>query len=228
MRLTFPPVDFPLYGLGADLRLPGRRLWNVEGEQGAPTWGLWLWHGRAPQPTHGEPWVIVGCLPRERHATVMTPQGGDPVREVAFAATFALINATMPSEREQPDRYLETVLDFADRQADAYERWANVTWRCDGREVPARLFGWAGAWAGFTTAAAGVDLVAVGHTVDGRDVSLVELADTSAFHFDHRSTIHVAEDTDRGWQANLLEGGDHDPPEGWPLHPDHEDVITAS
>ncbi len=154
--MTFPPVDFPLYGLAADLQLPGR-LWNVEGKLGAPTWALWWWFGRVAEPTHGEAWVQVGCLPRERHAEVMTPRGGDPVREVAFAAAFALTNATLPSETERPDGYLDEVVDFAGRLADGYERWTSVTWRVDGRAVPARLVRWAGAWAGFTTAAAVVD-----------------------------------------------------------------------
>lgn len=59
--MTFPPVDFPLYGLPADPQLPGR-LWHVEGELGAPAWGLWGWFGRVAEPTHGEAWCRWGAF----------------------------------------------------------------------------------------------------------------------------------------------------------------------
>jgi len=116
VALTFPPVDFPLYGLPQDWELP-RRLEHVEGEVGALPVGVWLWHGRSRGPTVRVPWMRVGSLPRERHTELMTSPGGDTVREVAFAATFALINATRPKQSEQPPEYGTNAVDFAAHQA---------------------------------------------------------------------------------------------------------------
>jgi hypothetical protein len=141
---------------------------------------------------------------------------------------FALINATMPRESEQPDGYQGKVVDFASRQADTYAQWSDVTWRVDGHEVPARLFEWAGAWTGFTTAAPDVDLAVVGHGLDGRGLSLVELTDTSAYHFDHRSAIVLPDDAERGEEATCISDSDDTTEHGWPLHPDHNDVTRES
>lgn len=227
MTFTFPPVDFPLDGVPADRELT-RRLDHVEGEVGSRPCGVWLWHGNPRGSTFGVPWLRVGSLPRQRHAHLMTPQGGDPVREVAFAAMSALINATTPKESDQPDGYQVKVVDFASRQADTYAQWSDVIWRVDGHEVPARLFDWAGAWTGFTTAAGEVDLVAVGHRLDGRGLSLVKLTDTPADHFDHQSPIVLPDDAERGVKANgIAESGDtvkYD----WPLQLDHHDVTRDS
>jgi hypothetical protein len=223
VTMTLPPVDFPLYGIPADQEL-SRRLDHVEAEVGSRPFGVWLWHGDARGPAVGVPWLRVGSLPRERHARLMTSRGGDPVREVAFAAMFALINATMPRESEQPDGYGVKAVDFASRQSDTYAQWSDVTWRVDGHEVPARLFGWAGAWTGFTTAAADVDLVAVGHGLNGRGLSLVELSDTSAYHFDYRSPIVLPDDAKRGEETTCIGESGDTTDHGWPLHPDHDAV----
>lgn len=221
---SFPAVDFPLYGLPVDWDLP-RRLDHVDGRVGEPPVGVWLWHGRAR--TMREPWVRVASLPRDRHARSMTPGGGDPVREVAFAATFALVNATFPAPNDRPADFGEQVVTFAERRADEYAQWPAAVWTVDHRSVPARLFGWAGAWAGFTTALPEVDVVAVGFGIEPRALALTEWADTAGYHFDKDLDLAFPEVVDTGRSAALLETDDTERDlRYWPAHPDHDRMRT--
>jgi hypothetical protein len=226
MRCSFPAVDFPLYGLQADWDLP-RWLDHVDGRAGEPPVGIWLWHGRQRAPSPWGPWLRVASLPRERHARSMTPAGGDPVREVAFAATFALINATVPAPAERPTDYPQRALNLAQRQADRYSQWKGVTWVVNDERVPALTLDWAGAWTGFTTAVPEVDIVAVGCGIQPTALILTEYADTALYHFDWRLPLEFPDVVEAGrvqalFQVDVAVPGNDSG--YWPRHPDHDAV----
>ncbi len=224
VETTFPAVDFPLYGVDEGSWQGPRWLDFIEGQAGAPTWALWLQHGFTPAPDPTRPWARVGNLPRERHTRLMTPNGGDPAREVAFAALFTLVNLTLPAAEDRPgaEDYLQQLVAYAEAQADCYADWPTATWRIDGIAVSAHVHHWAGAWAGFTTELDDVDVVALGFRVPVEDLVLTELVDTTAYHFDSRQPIPFPDACEEAMTAalgarRLSEATDV----RWPATPDH-------
>lgn len=224
VETTFPAVDFPLYGVDETSWQGPRWLDIVEGQPGAPTWALWLQHGFSPAPEPARPWVRVGSLPRERHARLMTPQGGDPAREVAFAALFSLVNLTLPpsEDRPQADDYLRQLVAYVEAQADRYADWPTAVWRVDDISVSAHVCHWAGAWAGFTTELGDVDVAVLGYRMPADDLVLSEVVDTSAYHFDSRQPIPFPAACEEAITTAL--GTRRHPEEAdtpWPVSPDH-------
>ena len=224
VETTFPAVDFPLYGVDETSWQGPRWLNFLEGQAGTPAWALWLHHGFTPAPDATRPWVRVGNLPRERHARLMTPTGGDPAREVAFAALFSLANLTLPASNDRPEveDYLQQLVAYVEAQADRYAEWPAVTWRIDEIAVSAHVRGWAGAWAGFTTELGEVDVVTLGYRVPVEDLVLTELVDTSAYHFDAERPILFPEACNEARTAALGARRLSEAAEvWWPLTPDH-------
>ena len=224
VETTFPAVDFPLYGVDETSWQGPRWLEFLEGQAGAPTWALWLQHGFTPAPGPTRPWARVGNLPRERHTRLMTPNGGDPVREVAFAALFSLANLTLPAPEDRPgaENYLQQLVAYVGVEADRYAEWPAVTWRIDEMTVGAHVRQWAGAWAGFTTELGEVDVVALGHRVPVAELVLTQLVDTSAYHFDSRQPIPFPDACE---EARTTALGAHRLSDAadmwWPVTPDH-------
>lgn len=224
VETNFPAVDFPLYGVDETSWQGPRWLDFLEGQAGAPTWALWLQHGFTPAPDPTRPWVRVGTLPRERHARLMTPTGGDPARELAFAALFSLANLTLPAPDDRPgaEGYLQQLVAYVEAQADRYADWSSVTWRTDEMTVSAHVRGWAGAWAGFTTELGEVDVVALGYRVPVEDLVLTQLVDTRAYHFDSRQPIPFPEACEGARTAALGARRLSEAADGWwPAIPDH-------
>jgi hypothetical protein len=222
--MTFPPIDFPVYGVDQRLWQGPRWLDSVEGELGAPAWAIWLHHGFTTVPDATRPWVRVGSHPRERHARLMTPQGGDPVREVAFAALFSLANLTLPAPQDRPqaDGYLRRLVEYVEARADRYADWPVATWRIHDTAVGAHVHHWAGAWAGFTTELADIAVAALGHRVPVGAVELTEVVDSTAYHFDSREPIPFPGACEESRTAALGENPCSEATDvRWPLTADH-------
>lgn len=180
---VIPAVDFPLYGLPAEYAVP-RSVAHLEGRLGDPLLGVWLWHGRRPVATVDDPWLDVGTLVRDRYTPPSTAGRLDPVREAAFAATFVLVNLTMPAAEDRPADYTRNCVRFAEHQADRHEEWAAASWTVDGRPVAARVLTWAGAWAGLAAGVGDVDIVALGGGGRPSDLALDRVAESTAYGID--------------------------------------------
>ena len=185
-----PVIDFPLYGLNATWS-QGRWLQMVEGQMGQPTWGVWLGHDSTGDLDAAVPWALVGTLPRARHAQIMTPGGGDSVREVAYAGMLVLVNVTLPpppeGRRTEPD--LPGLVSLASSAADNYAKWPRTSWEMDGRPVSARYFQRQDAWFGFTTDLPEVEVCVVASCLDKNHLGLSEVVDSAAYNFDAAAPI---------------------------------------
>ena len=213
---SFPPIDYPVYGLGDSWDGP-RWLDHLQGMVGKPSWGVCLGHGQRVEATPTEPWALVISLASARHALTM---GGDATREVAFAATFALVNLTLPAPRDRAEGFVPALIERAEREADRYAEWPACAWSVDGGAVSARTWHWAGAWAGFTTDLDDTDLIVVGHGMEPGDLALSLVPTGAAYHMDWGQPVAYPEDIEASQRAALA--AFPDPPEAWwPVHADH-------
>lgn len=108
-----------------------------------------------------------------------------------------------------------------------YSQWDGVTWVVNDQPVPALMLGWAGAWTGFTTVVPEVDIVGVGGGIQPTALTLTELADTAAYHFDWRLPLELPDVVEAGRVQALLQVDAAVPGHDsgyWPRHPDHDAV----
>lgn len=185
---TSLPVDFTVYGL--DATFDGARWVDFfEGRPGSPPWALWLGH-RAAGGNRG---VRVGTMPRERYAEVMCPNGRDPLVEVAFSGAFGLVNLTLPDVSvPRPDGLIQALVEHAEKQAKRYRKWRPVWWDVGGVMARAKVWDFAGAWAGFTDTPAEAYVVAVGIGVKAEDLKLVSV-ESKAYGADFRKRLDLGE-----------------------------------
>lgn len=186
---TLPAVDFPVYGL--DRMFHGTRWVDFfEGTPDAPPWVLWLGH----RERYGDRGVRVGTFPRNRYVAAKCPCGGDPLAEVAFSGALGLVNLTLPdSSVPRPDGLILALVEHAEQQAERYDDWPALPWRVDGEPVRARVWQFAGAWAGFTDMVDDVYVVAVGIGVDP-SVRLARITETaSAYGTDLTAPLSLVE-----------------------------------
>lgn len=195
----FPPVRFPVYGL--DSPFPGPRWLSLFGDppDGSPTW-VELDHESADGrsliqvTTH-----VRRATGRPRSFSVPTDEqaaelGRSPLENVAMQCTVALVDRTLPVlSLTRPPGFLKALVDQAYEAASAYDQWPTASWRVDGAQVQAPVWRFAGGWAGFTDAAAGVYLVvvAVGPGKGPDNLSLAALHDSSAYHFDVQGPLSL-------------------------------------
>ncbi|PXY32647.1 hypothetical protein [Prauserella muralis] len=183
------PVDFPVHGVGPQFQ-GARWVDFFEGLPGEAPWALWLGH-RERDSEHG---VRVGSLPRRRYADAMCPGGGDPLAEVAFSGAFGLVNLTLPdSSVPRPDGLIPALVEHAERQAKLHRDWARVGWDVDGTRVGARVWRFAGAWAGFTDALEETYVVAVGIGVEPEGLRLDRVTGTAAYGIDFGAPLSLVE-----------------------------------
>ncbi len=147
-------------------------------------------HGRGQEPIRGirlghasDAAMVLACtFPRERFDAEVAGTGSDPVREVAFEATFALINLALHQIRvpgARPDGLVGSLVQFANQQANRYRDWATTHWGLE----EAAVIGMAGWQSGFSLAYPDVYVIvhACGIGIDGlrlqpvRDISGYEL-----------------------------------------------------
>jgi hypothetical protein len=132
--------------------------WGLEG-----TWPSRYWlepiYGRRDDPPRGirlghasDTAMVLACsYPRDRFDAEVASSGADPVREIAYETTFALINLALHQIRvpgARPDGLVGSLVQFANQQADRHLEWATTHW---GLEA-ASIIGMAGWQSGFSLA----------------------------------------------------------------------------
>jgi hypothetical protein len=181
-----PPVNFPVYGLDADW--PGSRWLDSFGEAiGDPVHWVSLCH----QGLDGASLVFVKTFSRPLTDARGDLSGQPPLRHVAFDAAASLINVTLPVQSApRPDGMLRSLVGHADEHSRQCARWPLVGWRLDGAAVAAHVWRFADGWAAVSDAAEGVYLAAIGVGARPEGLSLAELQDASAYHFDLVEPLH--------------------------------------
>jgi hypothetical protein len=139
-----PAIDFSPWGL--DASWPSR--WWVEpipGRRSDLPRGVRLGHSSASAM------VLTCTFPRARFDEEVASSGADPVREIAYETTFALINLALHQIRvpgARPDGLVGSLVQFASQQANRHHEWATTRW---GSEA-ASITGMAGWQSGFSLA----------------------------------------------------------------------------
>jgi hypothetical protein len=177
---TSPPVAFPVYGL--DESWPGARWLDGFGDRiGDPP----RWVGLAHQGADGQARITVHTYSRPPTDAQAARWGQSPLQEVAFDAAHMLVNVTLPAQSvARPDGYIPLLVEHASKVAGQYAQWPAVRWQLDDAEVAARVCRFAGGWAAITDAADEVYLVVVGVGTGPDGLSLTQLQNGGAYHFD--------------------------------------------
>jgi hypothetical protein len=145
-------IDFVPWGL--DAAWPSR-CWvePVSGYADDPSKGVRLGHA-------SDAAMVLTCtFPRARFDAEVAGAGSDPVREVAFETTFALINLALHQIRvpgARPDGLVGSLVQFANQQANRCRDWATTHWGLE----EAAIIGMAGWESGFSLAYPDVYVIA--------------------------------------------------------------------
>lgn len=167
-RMETLAIDFVPWGLAADW--PTRRwVEPVSGHAEDPPRGIRLGHAS------DSAMVLTCTFPRDRFDAEVAGAGADPVREVAFETTFALINLALHQIRApgaRPDGLIGSLMQFATQQANRHRDWATTQWG----EQDASIIGMAGWQSGFSLAYPGVYVIAhaCGVGIDSLELQPVE------------------------------------------------------
>jgi hypothetical protein len=189
----FSPLSFPVYGLVSPF--DGVRCLELFGDppDGEPHW-VSLRH----QSADGRAVILVTTYTRRARVNpngwrVPTDEQAaqsevSPLESLAGQGATALVDITLPV-LSRPAGFLPALVEHAQTAADAYAEWATVDWQVDGIAVRAPTWSFAGGWAGFTDAAEGVyvSAVGVGSGTGPQGLAFAALRDSEAYHFDlHR------------------------------------------
>lgn len=180
-----PGADYAVYGLGgtwADVRW----LESRSGEVGAPPWTVWLGHGARRDPAR----VIVGSAPRARFDALHAGLPAGHPSHVAFEVGLHMIGYTLPDPAvPRPDGLVRRIGNEMHRQAIACEDWPEIGWTVDGREVPARVWKFAGSWAAFTDGVRDSYVLAIGTGVEPGGLDFAEVLDGAPYGVDLESPL---------------------------------------
>jgi hypothetical protein len=137
-------IDFVPWGLEASWP---SRCWlePISGRTGYPPRGIRLGHASSSAM------VLICTMPRQRFDEEIASTGADPMREIAYETTFALINLALHQIRvpgARPDGLVGSLVQFANQQADRYRDWATTHWGLE----EAGIVGMAGWQSGFSVA----------------------------------------------------------------------------
>src|SRR5271165_4337276 len=117
-------IDFAPWGLDADW--PCRRWVEPSyGRRDGLVRGVRLGHASATA-------MVLSCTyPRTRVDDEVDPTSSDPVREIAFEATYTQINLALHQIRtpgSRPDGLIGSLVRYASQQADLYRDWPSTYW----------------------------------------------------------------------------------------------------
>jgi hypothetical protein len=197
-----PPVDFPVYGL--EPSWAGSRWLESFGDRiGDPVTWVSLGH----RSLDGGSTVLVGtfCRPLAAVGSRETL-----TEHVAGYACTALVNMTIPDHSEPlPDDFLRALSRLSRQHSETSEQWPLVSWRVDGRDVPAHVWRFAGGWAAVSDTGAPVALAAIGMGSDPDGLSLAAIGDGDTYHFDlgqplHPDTLSAGLQRDGGYKNRYL------------------------
>lgn len=218
MCSAFPAIDFPVYGLTPLWEGP-RWLSHVHGELGHSARAVCLAHGRTPTATPQEQWVEVISTSVDCDIDAADDKG--PSRGAAYAAAFALVNLTQPDDDLVAADFWDAALAHIEHVADRWESWQQVTWQVDGHDRTARVWRWAGAWAGFTGALGETRVSVIASGVDADGIAMSRVTDSEAYGFDLTRQVRYPEDLEASRLAALGPVDDETLSYGWPVHADH-------
>jgi hypothetical protein len=155
----------------------------------------------------------VGTFSRSLTAEAAGPWVQTRDRSLISARTgvAALVDLTMPGGFDTPvpepaPGTVSRLAAYTRDRADEHETWTPVTWRLAGRPMPARVWHFAGAWTGFTSALSEECLVVVGFAIDPADVDLVDVGIGDDYGLDLRAPLdrrHAA-GQQREWPESIL------------------------
>lgn len=212
--MTYAPISFPLYGLDAEWHGP-RWLhhFNASSEGVA---SISLAHGRHQRPSPAEPWFSV------------TSAGARESRDdgwIALDVLHELTRVVMPELRERAmERYEHSAGRFVVDNVNDRSMWTRAAWTVNGHSVAASTFDLAGAWAGYAAVAGGSAQV-FGSRQEDRVVRLVQLGDTSAYHFAAENPLDFP-GTQQASAAAVWDSADRLWP-NWPPHRDHNALLAS-
>jgi hypothetical protein len=177
---TSPPVAFPVYGL--DASWPGARWLDGFGDRiGDPP----RWVRLAHQTVDGQSLIMVNTYFRPPTDAQAARWERSRLPDVAFDAVHMLINVTLPAQSvARPDGFIPLLVEHATKVAGQHAQWPAVRWQVDAAAVAAPVCWFAGGWAAITDAADEVYLAAVGVGTGPEGLSLTQLQDGGAYHFD--------------------------------------------
>jgi hypothetical protein len=155
---------------------------------------------------------------------MMATPGENPVQEVASTALWPLVGLCTPKLTEvQRLVWTGRVWAFIQQRAALYETWPQVTWSLESTPVPARVFHWSGAWAGFATTSE-VAIVVVAYSVDAEGLALEQVRNGHGYHFDINAPFDWPGFIQTS-QAAAFQGDDGSWERRWPRHVDHQDLL---
>lgn len=129
--------DFVPWGLAAEW--PARRwLEPIWGRRHEPARGIRLGHASASAM------VLTCSYPRSYFDAEVRAAGADPLRELAFEATYTQVNLVLHQIRtpgERPDGLIGSLVRYAGQEANRYRDWAAVQWD-DQPAVSTKLASW--------------------------------------------------------------------------------------
>lgn len=168
-----PVIDFVPWGI--DASWPSR-CWvePINGRRGQPSKGARLGHSNA------KAMVLVCSYPRLRFDQEVARSGADPVRELAYETTFALVNLALHQIRvpgARPDGLVGSLVQFAGQQANRHRDWATTRW---GEEI-ASITGMAGWQSGFSLGYPDVYVVVHACGVDIGELQLKPVPDITGY-----------------------------------------------
>jgi hypothetical protein len=203
---TFPPVGFPVYGLAA---WDGPRwLEFFSGAAGRPVDYVVLAHGHAIHPVDLRPFVLV-----KTEGPLLRPRREEQAAGDALLRYVDALRLPTTSRRAAGDP--RPTVEQLVALAAAWATWPIATWTLDDRAVVARIFRWAGAWAGFTLdGPLAVTVFATAIEPDG--LALRAVSDADAYTVDLAASLVWPESVIASTEAALGPGCQTDTePHGW-------------
>lgn len=188
----FPPPSFPVYGLVSPF--DGARCLELFGDPpDVEPHFVSLWHQSADDrsvitvttyarrlPGGDSGWRVPTDAQAARH-------GISALECLASQGTTTLADLTLPvMSVARPPGFLRALIDHSQAAAEAHALWPTVGWQVDGTGLRARIWSFAGGWAGYTDEAEGVYVSVVGLGPDARPegLALAPLRDGEDYHFD--------------------------------------------
>jgi hypothetical protein len=192
-----PPLDFSLVGLAK----PRGPNWVIffEGEHEKPVWSVLLAHSAGDNGL-----VVVKTAPRQRWDRDMAGEveaedghGGSGATDFAFGLLLWMIDSGRPALEGEAalsgdDRaaYNRGLVTFAEDHGAEWETWEPARWTLGERNIEARVFRFAHAWAGFSVDDPDRYVGVTAYNVADTTVRLDEI-DGASYNFDFTKSFGI-------------------------------------
>jgi hypothetical protein len=222
--MTFPAVDFPVYGLSASSWTGPRWLTFVQGSIGEPLYEVHLAHGSSRDLAETTKWVYLVTVPWPRFARLKHGQANSDRATLAWHAMFRLFDFTTP-DHPRVRELQRKLMWLADERADEVESWPQVTLTVDGEHLACSISRWAGSWAAIVSDLNGAAIMLAASGVEPETLSLVKLTDGLEYHFKLSDPVDYPRTLVESTNAALGPDTDNGKRPTGPLHADHERLL---